>query len=173
MDVCPTGAYTWIEQDGKQYLQLSHAKCVFCGICEEMCSYKAIAITNNFELAATHKEGLLVKAGFDTKESVEALGKKLNEKIFSVFKHSLHVREVDVGSCNGCEWEVVALYNSPVHDLQRFGIDVVASPRHADCLLVTGPHEKSGNCSYKNVSCYARTKDSYCLGCLCEQWRYF
>src|SRR3990172_2744781 len=109
VDVCPTNAYTWIEEKGKRYLQLSHAKCVFCGMCEEACPYKAIRITNDFELAATNKEDLLVKAGLDTKASVEELGEKLKEKIFSVFKRSLHVREVDAGSCNGCEWEVIAL----------------------------------------------------------------
>ena len=139
VEVCPTDAYTWIEEKGSRYLQLSHAKCVFCGMCEEVCPYKAITITNDFELAATKKEDLLVKAGLSIKDSVDVLGQHLKKRIFSVFRRSLHVREVDAGSCNGCEWEAVALYNSPVHDLQRFGIDIVASPRHADCLLVTGP----------------------------------
>ena len=50
---------------------------------------------------------------------------------------SLHVRHLDAGSCNGCDWEIAALLN-PLHDVQRFGIDFVASPRHADLLLVTG-----------------------------------
>jgi Ni,Fe-hydrogenase III small subunit len=50
---------------------------------------------------------------------------------------SLHVRHLDAGSCNGCDWEIAALLN-PIHDLQRLGIDFVASPRHADLLLVTG-----------------------------------
>jgi Ni,Fe-hydrogenase III small subunit len=50
----------------------------------------------------------------------------------------LHIREVDAGSCNGCEIEIVGL-NSPVYDIERFGIHFVASPRHADMLLVTGP----------------------------------
>jgi membrane-bound hydrogenase subunit mbhJ len=51
---------------------------------------------------------------------------------------SLALRHVDAGSCNGCEHELGAVTN-PFHDLQRFGLDVVASPRHADVLLVTGP----------------------------------
>jgi Ni,Fe-hydrogenase III small subunit len=50
---------------------------------------------------------------------------------------SLHVRHLDSGSCNGCDWELAALL-SPVYDVQRLGIDFVASPRHADLLLVTG-----------------------------------
>jgi len=53
------------------------------------------------------------------------------------FGRSLHIRHLDSGSSNGCEWEITALMN-PVYDVQRFGIDFVASPRHADLLLVTG-----------------------------------
>lgn len=58
-------------------------------------------------------------------------------KIKQCFGRSLHIRHVDSGSCNGCEFETTALMN-PVYDIQRFGIDFVASPRHADILLVTG-----------------------------------
>jgi Ni,Fe-hydrogenase III small subunit len=54
------------------------------------------------------------------------------------FGRSLHIRQVDAGSCNGCELEIGGL-NSPYYDLERFGLQFVASPRHADCLLVTGP----------------------------------
>lgn len=54
------------------------------------------------------------------------------------FGKSLKIRQVDAGSCNACEWECTALTN-PIYDIQRFGIDFVASPRHADVLLVTGP----------------------------------
>jgi len=62
----------------------------------------------------------------------------LQEKIDKVFGRSLRIRQVDAGSCNACEWECTALSN-PIYDIQRFGIDFVASPRHADILLVTGP----------------------------------
>ncbi|MCL5022638.1 MAG: NADH-quinone oxidoreductase subunit B family protein [Nitrospirae bacterium] len=55
-----------------------------------------------------------------------------------VFRRSLRIRQVDGGSCNACEWECTALTN-PVYDVERFGIGFVASPRHADALLVTGP----------------------------------
>jgi Ni,Fe-hydrogenase III small subunit len=55
-----------------------------------------------------------------------------------LFGRSLHIREVDAGSCNGCEVEIVNLSN-PIYDVERFGIHFVASPRHADMLLVTGP----------------------------------
>jgi Ni,Fe-hydrogenase III small subunit len=60
------------------------------------------------------------------------------ERRQNLLGRSLAIRQVDAGSCNGCEQEIVAL-NNPVHDIQRFGIHFVASPRHADMLLVTGP----------------------------------
>ncbi len=73
-----------------------------------------------------------------TSESFEAAGRELHARIDKVLGRSLHIREVDAGSCNGCEIEIVGL-NSPVYDIERFGIHFVASPRHADMLLVTGP----------------------------------
>ncbi|AGA70402.1 Ni,Fe-hydrogenase III small subunit [Desulfitobacterium dichloroeliminans LMG P-21439] len=54
------------------------------------------------------------------------------------FRQSWHIRHLDCGSCNGCDWEMSALLN-PIYDLQRFGFDFVASPRHADLLMCTGP----------------------------------
>jgi len=62
---------------------------------------------------------------------------RLRAAIAAGLGRSLHVRHLDAGSCNGCDWEIAALLN-PYHDLQRLGIDIVASPRHADLLLVTG-----------------------------------
>jgi len=62
----------------------------------------------------------------------------LQKKIDKIFGRSLRIRQVDAGSCNACEWECTALTN-PIYDIQRFGIDFAASPRHADVLLVTGP----------------------------------
>lgn len=64
-------------------------------------------------------------------------GASLRRAIERHVGRSLHVRHLDAGSCNGCDWEIAALLN-PYHDLQRLGIDFVASPRHADLLLVTG-----------------------------------
>ena len=69
---------------------------------------------------------------------LDALGEQLRQRIQKTLGRSLHIREVDAGSCNGCEIEIVGL-NSPVYDSERFGIHFVASPRHADMLLVTGP----------------------------------
>lgn len=63
--------------------------------------------------------------------------RRLRGAIQQTLGRSLHVRHLDAGSCNGCDWEIAALLN-PYHDVQRLGIDFVASPRHADLLLVTG-----------------------------------
>ena len=68
-----------------------------------------------------------------TSEAVEALPALIS----STLRRSLHIRHLNTGSCNGCDWEIAALLN-PYHDVQRLGIDFVASPRHADLLLVTG-----------------------------------
>lgn len=71
-------------------------------------------------------------------DEIEIMGQRLNRKIKDLFGRSLSIREVDAGSCNACEVEVTALSN-PIFDMERFGIHIVASPRHADMLLVTGP----------------------------------
>lgn len=69
---------------------------------------------------------------------LELLGIEVKRHIDKYFAGSLAIRAVDAGSCNGCELEIHAL-NNPFYDVERFGIHFVASPRHADVLLVTGP----------------------------------
>lgn len=69
---------------------------------------------------------------------LEDIGQQLREEIGARFSGSLAIRQVDAGSCNGCELEIHAL-NNPLYDIERFGVHFVASPRHADMLLVTGP----------------------------------
>lgn len=81
------------------------------------------------------------KAETETAET-EALGAELAGAALRRLGRSLAVREVDAGSCNGCELEINALSN-PYYDLERFGLHLVASPRHADVLLVTGPVTKN------------------------------
>jgi Ni,Fe-hydrogenase III small subunit len=71
-------------------------------------------------------------------DDVETAGRTVQAAIHKVLGRSLAIRQVDAGSCNGCELEIVAL-NNPIYDIERFGIHFVASPRHADMLLVTGP----------------------------------
>lgn len=69
---------------------------------------------------------------------LEEIGKQVKAEIRRCFSRSLAIRQVDAGSCNGCELEIHAL-NNPYYAIERFGIHFVASPRHADLLLVTGP----------------------------------
>jgi Ni,Fe-hydrogenase III small subunit len=73
-----------------------------------------------------------------TVAEIEPLGTLVREEVRRLFGRSLHIRQVDAGSCNGCELEIGGL-TGPHYDLERFGLHFVASPRHADCLLVTGP----------------------------------
>jgi len=73
-----------------------------------------------------------------SEEDVENIGKKLHKKIQTIFNGSLAIRAVDSGSTNACEHELTALGNS-YYDVERFGVSFVASPRHADMLMVTGP----------------------------------
>ena len=69
---------------------------------------------------------------------IEKMGEELKAKIHAKFGRSFHIRQVDTGSCGACLSEIIACSN-PLYDIQRLGIDFVASPRHADALLVTGP----------------------------------
>jgi Ni,Fe-hydrogenase III small subunit len=71
-------------------------------------------------------------------DEIAVLGAALAAEIRRRFGRSLAIRQVDAGSCNGCELEISGLAG-PHYDLERFGLHIVASPRHADCLLVTGP----------------------------------
>ncbi len=86
----------------------------------------------------TRKPAMPFPRGFSVtpEETVKIVD--FQKKIDTIFGRSLRIRQIDAGSCNACEWECTALTN-PVYDIQRFGIDFVASPRHADVLLVTGP----------------------------------
>jgi Ni,Fe-hydrogenase III small subunit len=88
--------------------------------------------------------------------ALEELGRSLAVRARRLYGRSLAIREVDAGSCNGCELEIHAL-NNPVYDVERFGIRFVASPRHADVLLVTGPVTR--NMKVAPARTYAATPD--------------
>jgi Ni,Fe-hydrogenase III small subunit len=88
--------------------------------------------------------------------ALEELGRALGERARRVYGRSLAIREVDAGSCNACELEIHAL-NNPVYDVERFGIRFVASPRHADVLLVTGPVTRNMKVALERT--YAATPD--------------
>lgn len=91
-----------------------------------------------FRNIITKKQAIPLPEGFKISLEESAKIVSLQKRIDSIFGRSLRIRQVDAGSCNACEWECTALTN-PIYDIQRFGIDFVASPRHADALIVTGP----------------------------------
>jgi Ni,Fe-hydrogenase III small subunit len=84
------------------------------------------------------KTGIVTEPLGPDEAAVVQLIKQVDEQATRLLGHTLAIREVDAGSCNGCEIEISGL-TSPVYDSERFGIHFVASPRHADMLLVTGP----------------------------------
>jgi Ni,Fe-hydrogenase III small subunit len=84
------------------------------------------------------KTGIVSEPAPSADESLRVLAQRLEEAVLKHFGRSLAIRHVDAGSCNGCELEIHAA-NAPHYNLERLGIRFVASPRHADLLLVTGP----------------------------------
>ncbi|PSH03053.1 MAG: hydrogenase [Acidobacteria bacterium] len=155
-NACPTGAIGVHDEGNSRKVTVDYGFCNFCGLCAEE-SGESVCVTREFELATLNRRNLVLTAEYDldsdgthrklrevhrqysnAETDVERLGKQTKETIQKVLGRSLAIREVDAGSCNGCETEIVAL-NNPVHDIERFGIHFVASPRHADLILVTGP----------------------------------
>jgi Ni,Fe-hydrogenase III small subunit/formate hydrogenlyase subunit 6/NADH:ubiquinone oxidoreductase subunit I len=155
---CPTSAISVAPDAPKRnerIVTLDYGDCIFCGECEAACP-EAIHLTTEFQLAAADRSQLrtsalyrrsageeyrfveILAAPAAAAASMEKTGRAVRESIRKLFGRSLHIREVDAGSCNGCEVEITSL-NNPVYDIQRFGIQFVASPRQADMLLVTGP----------------------------------
>jgi Ni,Fe-hydrogenase III small subunit/ferredoxin len=125
VEVCPTAA---ISLDP---LTIDLGACVFCPLCVEACPEGAIAYTNDYKMAATSRDGLLLREGSDV--TPEACTREIRR----LFGRSLKLRSVSAGGCNGCELELNALSNVNF-DIARFGIEFVASPRHADGIVVSG-----------------------------------
>ncbi len=137
---CPSRAIHADAALGK--IGINYDECVFCALCEEACPAGAARMTTAFELAEKSRDRLrtvpqVVRPSDVPAVSSEELCGQLKQRISGQFGRSLQIREVDAGSCNGCDYEINAL-NNPFNDVERFGIHFVASPRHADLLLVTG-----------------------------------
>jgi Ni,Fe-hydrogenase III small subunit/NAD-dependent dihydropyrimidine dehydrogenase PreA subunit len=128
IDACPTDA---IRREAS-LLELDMGRCLFCTECTRACPEGAITMTQEYRLAARSREDLIVR------DRAEPRAKQLDEKLRKLFGRSLKLRQVSAGGCNGCEADVNVL-GTIVFDLGRFGIQMVASPRHADGLLITGP----------------------------------
>lgn len=121
VSVCPTGAVSFKNKK----LHVDQDACIYCGLCVEQCEPGAL------------KHGLHYESAHLAAQLAEGMGNELAQKIRRVLGRSLAIRHVDVGSCNACDFEMSALLN-PFYDVSQYGIDFVASPRHADLLMVTG-----------------------------------
>lgn len=147
-NACPTHSFDFEKKN--RTLSVDHGKCITCGKCSIL-SPRLIKIKSNFARASKHRAGLVDSFDVDSaKRSYDEIGQELKEKIHKLFGRSLAIREVDAGSCNGCEVEITAL-NNPIYDIERFGIHFVASPRHADLLLVTGPASRNMETALKKT----------------------
>lgn len=127
LEKCPFGA---VFQNNRE-IQIDLGRCLFCADCPA-CSHGVLSFGHDYRLAGRQRQDLL----FDGKGL--NLAAALEKKMLSLFKRSLKLRQVSAGGCNGCEADINVL-GTLVFDLNRFGIQFVASPRHADGILVTGP----------------------------------
>lgn len=139
-DLCPTGAIQVEGDAAAGALRVDMGRCVMCGRCVRALP-EAFSYSTAPEVAVRSRERLMLRVawsrgGDPQPEAVEA-AEKLQRRSLALFRHSLHIRHVDAGSCNGCESELQML-GSPVYDLHRLGLFFTPTPRHADCLLVTG-----------------------------------
>lgn len=128
-EACPTGAVT---VHAGPHLDLG--QCLFCPDCARACPEQAIGYTDDFRLAVRRREDLVMGPERGVVNRAAALGAELRR----LLGRSLKLRQVSAGGCNACEADVNVL-NTVGWDLGRFGIQFVASPRHADGLLITGP----------------------------------
>ena len=133
-DACPTGALALNDP-----ARLDLGKCLFCPECANACPLHAITHSGNYQLAARHRQDLIVARD---RQAVEVAGAALNDRLKKLLGRSLQLRQVSAGGCAACEADTNVL-NTVGWDLSRFGIQFVASPRHADGLLVTGPVSKN------------------------------
>ena len=139
--VCPSGAIT--APAGQSRYAIDVGRCIFCGRCAESSLDGAIELGRQVELASRQRERLVIEVESDPSGLAVSLpapppGAAVAQQIQRTLGRSLALRHLDSGSCNACDWELTALLN-PVYDVRRLGIDFVASPRHADGVIVTGP----------------------------------
>ena len=142
--VCPTEAIT---RSAGRPVALDLGRCIFCAACVDACPSEAITQTGDHRMAVRSRTDLIL--GDSTKEQVR-LAAALDEKLRKLFGRSLRLRQVSAGGCNACEADTNVL-GTIGWDLSRFGIQFVASPRHADGLLITGPVTKNMELALKKT----------------------
>lgn len=129
MELCPMNAIA------ANPVRIDLGKCTFCGECAKRFPNK-VKFTKDYKISTNERERLIVKEGED--QLIEVNPKTVRKEIHRVFSKSLKLRQVSAGGDNSCEWELGAS-NNVQFDISRFGIEFVASPRHSDGILVTGP----------------------------------
>lgn len=143
-EACPTGAFDAGVEGGARRLDLG--KCLFCADCAIACPQGAASFSRDYRMAVRRREDLIL-----TEENMELrLAEELDKRMKSLLGHSLKLRVVSAGGCNACESDVNVL-GTIGWDLGRFGIQFVASPRHADGLLITGPVTKNMELALKKT----------------------
>ncbi len=145
--LCPVDAI------GTNPVSIDLGKCTFCGECAMRFPEK-ITFTTDYKISANEREGLIVKEGDGKPISIKP--EKVRNEIHKLFGHSLKLRQVSAGGDNSCEWELGAA-NNVQFDMGRFGIEFVASPRHADGIVITGPITE--NMAEPLQICYDATPD--------------
>jgi Ni,Fe-hydrogenase III small subunit len=131
--LCPTRAISG------NPVSIDLGKCMFCGECQRAFPSK-ISFTKDYKIYATSREGLIISEGQDGPMIFDS--RKVRKEITRYFGSSLKLRQVSAGGDNSCEWELNACSNVNF-DMGRFGIEFVASPRHANGIVITGPISKN------------------------------
>lgn len=129
-DACPVEAISFAE-DKRPGVDLG--RCLFCNDCKSACPQQAITHASDYRLAVRRRQDLVLQS-----DDALVLAEELGAEMKKLLGRSLKLREVSAGGCNACEADVNVL-GTVGWDLSRFGIQFVASPRHADGLLITGP----------------------------------
>lgn len=154
--ICPSNCTKCLEACPSDAIQINPLKidlglCTFCPACSEACPEEIIRFTGNYHLGASGREELIIDKN---KKSVEI--EKASQKIISYFGRSLKLRQISAAGCNGCELELNALSNVNF-DMGRYGVEFVASPRHADGIVISGPVSK--NMANATQICYDAVPD--------------
>lgn len=132
VQVCPSHAIR-LEPTQPDPVHIDLGRCVLCGDCEPVCPSQKLSFNNDVKLCATSREALTVSSAHPNLDPI-----KVSAALHKRFGRSLKLRSVSAGGCSGCEMEINALSNVNF-DIGRYGIDIVASPRHADALVLSGP----------------------------------